>query len=172
MSRLVITNCHLIDAVSDHAQPDASVAIEDGLITRIETSGNRIDADGARVIDAQGGWLLPGLWDVHVHLMFPYPPPRTIPERVVSYGKNAMEGLTESGVTGIRSGGIEHWIDVAWRDAFASGQYLGPSGLRLWLLSHHHRRPRHQMAVLPAVRRPRGLRPRCPQTDREQRRPH
>ena len=126
MSRLVITNCHLIDSLSDHAHPDASVAIEDGLITRIETNNTKIDPDGATVIDARGGWLLPGLWDVHVHLMFPDPPPKTIPHRVVKYGNNAMEGLTESGVTGIRSGGIENWIDVAWRDAFASGQYLGP----------------------------------------------
>ena len=49
MSRLVITNCHLIDSLSDHAQPDASVAIEDGLITRIETNNTKIDPDGATV---------------------------------------------------------------------------------------------------------------------------
>lgn len=126
MNRLVLTNCHLIDGVADDAQPDASVAIEDGLITQITTGNEKIDANGGRVIDAQGGWLLPGLWDVHVHLMFPDPPPATIPEKVIKYGRNAMEGLTESGVTSIRSAGIEHWIDVAWRDAFASKLYLGP----------------------------------------------
>ena len=98
MSRLVISNCHLIDSLSDHAHPDASIAIEDGLITRIETNNTKIDADGGQVIDARGGWLLPGLWDVHVHLMFPDPPPKTIPHRVVKYGNNAMEGLSESGV--------------------------------------------------------------------------
>ena len=88
MSRLVLTNCHLIDGVAGGAQPDASVAIEDGLITRIATGGEKIDADGGRVIDARGGWLLPGLWDVHVHLMFPDAPPKTIPERVIKYGLN------------------------------------------------------------------------------------
>ncbi|MCH7997157.1 MAG: amidohydrolase family protein [Chloroflexi bacterium] len=124
--KTVVTNCHLIDVVSDGPRPDASVAIEDGKITAIASGGGAVDSDGARVIDAQGGWLLPGLWDVHVHLMFPDPPPATIPGRVIKYGLNAMEGLTESGVTGIRSGGIENWIDVAWRDAFDSGAYLGP----------------------------------------------
>ncbi|MCH8088827.1 MAG: amidohydrolase family protein [Chloroflexi bacterium] len=124
--KTVVTNCHLIDVVSDEPRPDASVAIEDGKITAIASGGGAVDSDGARVIDAQGGWLLPGLWDVHVHLMFPDPPPATIPGRVIKYGLNAMEGLTESGVTGIRSGGIENWIDVAWRDAFDSGEYLGP----------------------------------------------
>ena len=108
----MVTNCHLIDVVSDGPRPDASVAIEDGKITEIASGGGAVDSDGARVIDAQGGWLLPGLWDVHVHLMFPDPPPATLPGRVIKYGLNAMEGLTESGVTGIRSGGIENWIDV------------------------------------------------------------
>ena len=126
MNRVVLTNCQLIDGVADDAYPDASVAIEDGLITRIAAGNEKIDADGGTVIDARGEWLLPGLWDVHVHLQFPDPPPKTIPERVIRYGRNAMEGLTESGVTGIRSAGVEHWIDVAWRDAFASGEHLGP----------------------------------------------
>ena len=126
MNRLVITNCHLIDGVADAAHPDATVAIKDGLIAEVATGSDRVAVDGATVIDAEGGWLLPGLWDVHVHLQFPEPPPATLPERVIRYGRNAMEGLTESGVTGIRSGGVEDWIDVAWRDAFASGQYLGP----------------------------------------------
>ena len=67
MNRLVLTNCHLIDGVNDEALPDASVAIEDGIITRITTGNDKIDADGGRVIDARGGWLLPGLWDVRKH---------------------------------------------------------------------------------------------------------
>ncbi|MEE9247114.1 MAG: amidohydrolase family protein [Dehalococcoidia bacterium] len=124
--KTIVTNCHLIDGVSDDPRPDASVAIEDGKITEVASGGGAVDSDGARVIDARGGWLLPGLWDVHVHLMFPDPPPATVPGRVIKYGLNAMEGLTEAGVTGIRSGGVENWIDVAWRDAFASGEYLGP----------------------------------------------
>ena len=125
MNRTVVTNCHLIDGVSDDAQPDATVVIDDGRINRITTGSERVDADGGRVVDARGGWLLPGLWDVHVHLMFPDPPPETLPEKVIKYGLNAMEGLTEGGVTSIRSAGVEHWIDVAWRDAFASNLYLG-----------------------------------------------
>ena len=126
MNRLVITNCHLIDGVADAARPDASVAVENGLIAEVATGNDRVAVDGATVIDADGGWLLPGLWDVHVHLQFPEPPPATLPESVIRYGRNAMEGLTDSGVTGIRSAGVEDWIDVAWRDAFDSGRYLGP----------------------------------------------
>ncbi|MEE9199626.1 MAG: amidohydrolase family protein [Dehalococcoidia bacterium] len=124
--KTVITNCHLIDGVSDGPKPDASVVMENGLIAQVATGGEWVETDGAQVIDAQGGWLLPGLWDVHVHLMFPDPPPTTLPARVIRYGLNAMEGLMEGGVTAIRSAGVEHWIDVAWKQAFDSGQALGP----------------------------------------------
>ena len=126
MSRVVVTNFHLIDGVSDAPRADATLSIEDGLISHIAVGNDRVDTDNATVIDARGGWLLPGLWDVHVHLQFPEPPPDTTAERVIRYGRNAMDGLTQSGVTAIRSAGVEDWIDVAWRDAFASGKYLGP----------------------------------------------
>lgn len=124
--KTVITNCHLIDGVSDEAKPDASILIDGNRVIDIATNGTKVDTQGANIIDASGGWLLPGLWDIHVHLMFPDPAPPTIAERVTKYGLNAIQGLTESGVTGIRSGGVEDWIDVAWRDAFNAGWYLGP----------------------------------------------
>ena len=79
-----------------------------------------------RTIDCRGGWLLPGLWDVHVHLQFPDPAPEDLPTKTIRYGQNAIEGMLEGGVTGIRSAGVEEWIDVAWRDAISSGQVVGP----------------------------------------------
>ena len=124
--RTVVTNCHLIDGVSDEAKTEATIAIDGGRIVDIATNGNVVETSETHMIDAKGGWLLPGLWDVHVHLMHPDPPPPTLPERVIRYGRNAMEGLIKGGVTGIRGGGVEHWIDVAWREAFNSGGFLGP----------------------------------------------
>jgi len=127
--RTVVTNCHLIDGMSDEAKDDANIAIDGDRIVDIVTNGDVVETAGTRVIDAKGGWLLPGLWDVHVHLMHPDPPPPTLPERVIRYGRNAMEGLIRGGVTGIRSGGVEHWIDVAWREAFNSGGFFQSSVL-------------------------------------------
>ncbi|MFQ5875414.1 MAG: amidohydrolase family protein, partial [Dehalococcoidia bacterium] len=124
--KIVITNCHLIDGVSDEPRPDASIVIEDGRITQVASGGEKVETGGAQVIDGQGGWLLPGLWDVHVHLMFPDQPPDELSDRVIKYGLNAIEGLRDGGVTGIRSAGVENWIDVAWKQAFDSGEYVGP----------------------------------------------
>ncbi|MFQ5933396.1 MAG: amidohydrolase family protein [Dehalococcoidia bacterium] len=124
--KTVITNCHLIDAVSDEARPDSTVAVEDGRIVQVVWGGGQVETDGAEIIDGQGGWLLPGLWDVHTHLMFPDAPPDGLAARVVEYGRKAIEGLKEGGVTGIRCAGHENWIDVALKRAFDSGEWIGP----------------------------------------------
>ncbi len=123
--RTAITNCNLIDGVSDEAIADVTVVLEGQRIVGVEAgSGGGTSAD--RVIDCGGGWLLPGLWDVHAHMGFPGPVPEEIRDRVVYYGHNAMKALRSYGVTGLRTVGTDNWIDVAWRDAFAKGQFVGP----------------------------------------------
>ena len=126
MQDIILKNFHLIDCVSSEAVPDASLKIVNGRISDIASHGNDIEAKGSQIIDLQGHWLLPGLWDVHVHLMFPDLAPPTIPERVIKYGLNATEGITEGGVTSIRTAGTEDWIDVAWRESFNAGNAIGP----------------------------------------------
>jgi len=126
MPNLVLKNFHLVDCLSSDIIPDASLEIVSGRISKITTHGEAIDSNDVRTIDLEGSWVLPGLWDVHVHLMFPDPPPTTSPERVIKYGLNAIEGIKQSGVTSIRTAGTEDWIDVAWRDTFNSGATIGP----------------------------------------------
>jgi len=123
----LITNCRLIDGVSQEVRPSASVAIEKGRITKVTSDGTGIDRNGKQVIDCNGGWLLPGLWDVHIHLQFPdISPPDDAAVRTIRYGINAMEGLREAGVTAIRTAGTDNWIDVAWKNVFAAGELQGP----------------------------------------------
>ena len=125
--KTILTNCQLIDSVSEAPRPDSSVAIENGRIVEVASDGERVNGKGAGVIDARNAWLLPGLWDVHIHLQFPdISPPPDIAVRTIRYGHNAMEGFREAGITGIRTAGTDNWIDVAWKHAFASGQFLGP----------------------------------------------
>jgi imidazolonepropionase-like amidohydrolase len=44
-----------------------------------------------------------------------------------------MAAFTDSGVIGFRSAGVHHFMDVAWKRAFDSGQYVGP---RLYACGH------------------------------------
>ena len=123
---LVLTNANLIDCVNPQTIEAASVTIEDGRITKILDGSHSPSTRDAQVIDLNGSYLLPGLWDVHVHLGGASIANAPVTEQTVEAGRNAIEGLVESGVTGIRSGGAGHFIDVAWKRAFDSGRYTGP----------------------------------------------
>jgi imidazolonepropionase-like amidohydrolase len=68
IERLVLTNANLIDAVTPGVVAGASVTIEGDRVVEV-LGGRRSPAThDARVIDLRGAYLLPGLWDVHVHL--------------------------------------------------------------------------------------------------------
>ena len=101
---LVLTNANLIDCVRPGVLAGARVTIEGGRIVAVSDGSGPI-AGGAQVIDLGGGYLLPGLWDVHVHLEWPRLPAATVAELTVQYAANATRGLVESGVTAIRTAG-------------------------------------------------------------------
>jgi hypothetical protein len=66
---LVIQNVTIIDATGADPRPGMSVAIKDGRIAAIKKS---IKAPkGTDIVDGAGKFLIPGLWDMHVHLNGP-----------------------------------------------------------------------------------------------------
>ena len=123
---LVLTNANLIDCVKPGAVPEASVTIEGGRIVEVLDGHRSPSAGDARVIDLGGAYLLPGLWDVHVHLEWPRLAGATRAALTVQYAANATRGLTEAGVTGIRTAGTPDFIDVALKRAYDTGLLVGP----------------------------------------------
>lgn len=64
---LLIRDAMVFDGTGRPAYP-ASVLVEDGKIAAIATGGERLTAPkGARVVEARGQALLPGLFDLHTH---------------------------------------------------------------------------------------------------------
>lgn len=66
--RTVITGGPVIsmdDTIGDVA--DGAVLIEDGRIVEVGRRGDAFDGVDAEVIDAEGGWILPGMVDSHRH---------------------------------------------------------------------------------------------------------
>jgi imidazolonepropionase-like amidohydrolase len=61
---IAITNAH-VHPVSSPAF-DGTIVLEDGLISAL--GADVTPPDGAEIVDAHGGWVLPGLVDAHVHL--------------------------------------------------------------------------------------------------------
>ena len=127
--RLVLTNAKVIDCVHPTPVDDATVVVQDGRIAEILAGGRRPapgEGDGATVVDLGGAYLLPGLWDVHVHPDYLSLADVPLADQVTRFGHRLMTALTEAGVTGVRCAGAHHFMDVAWRRAFDAGQFVGP----------------------------------------------
>ncbi|MEP2988158.1 MAG: amidohydrolase family protein [Parasphingorhabdus sp.] len=66
---LIIQNVTTIDAVSGE-RPNMDVAIASDRIVSVKPSGGKATATGTNIIDGTDKFLIPGLWDAHVHLAY------------------------------------------------------------------------------------------------------
>lgn len=88
---LAILNVTVVDAVAG-ARDAQTVVVRDGRITAVQDAGETVQA--TETVDGTGQYLIPGLWDFHVHL--------TYDERFTQ----AMPGLfLNHGITSIRDTG-------------------------------------------------------------------
>lgn len=63
---LIITGARLFDPQTGATRPDANILVENGKINRI-TFGTPEIPSGCEQLDASGKFVMPGLWDMHVH---------------------------------------------------------------------------------------------------------
>ena len=124
--RTLLTHATLIDCVNPLPVAGATVVIEDGRIAEIQTGGKQPAGGDARIIDLAGAYLLPGLWDVHIHPDYLSPADMPLADQVTLFGHRLMATLTESGIIGLRCAGAHDFMDAAWKRAFDAGQYVGP----------------------------------------------
>jgi len=124
--RLVLTNANIIDCVGEQPIRGGSVVIERGRIGEVLDGTRSPDIRNADVIDLKGAYLLPGLWDVHIHPDYVAETGANVVDQTIAFGQRLMDGLTEAGVVGVRCAGAAHFMDVAWKRAFDTGQYVGP----------------------------------------------
>ncbi len=132
--RTLLTHATLVDCVNPVAQPDCALLIEEGRIKEIFHAKHVPSVGDAEVIDLKGAWLLPGLWDVHIHPdYFNTLADMPLADQITLFGSRLQSALLDSGMVGFRCGGAHHYMDVAWKRAFASGQHVGP---RLFASGH------------------------------------
>ena len=89
---IVIENITLIDA-KNVTRTNQTVSIENGVIQSIGSA--KLDMEDSQIIDGEGKYLIPGLWDAHVHLTF-------IPEidhetHFKLYLKNGVTSIRDTG---------------------------------------------------------------------------
>jgi imidazolonepropionase-like amidohydrolase len=114
---LAITHVTVIDTTGGTAKPDMTVTVRGNRISGIERASSKIPA-GAHVIDGRGKFLIPGLWDMHVHTNFGDWLPGG--EEII------LPLFVANGVTGIRDmGGDLHQL-LEWRKQIDASAILGP----------------------------------------------
>jgi imidazolonepropionase-like amidohydrolase len=65
---VAFTNARLFDSVDASVKPGTTVLVEGNRIAAVGPDGGVAIPEGAERIDADGKTLMPGLWDMHVHL--------------------------------------------------------------------------------------------------------
>jgi imidazolonepropionase-like amidohydrolase len=131
--RTILSNATLIDCVNPTPSRNATVVVENGRISEILTGGRKPASSDSMSVDLGGAYLMPGLWDVHVHPDYLSLAEAPLADQVALFGHRLMSALTESGIVGFRCAGTHSFMDVAWKRAFDSGQYVGP---RLYACGH------------------------------------
>ncbi len=124
---LALTGARLIDGTGREPIEDACVLIEGG---EIKAAGGKSEVrvpDGARVIQAGGKTVMPGLVDPEVHLSSGPPPTDDAPleTQALKAACNAVR-ILRAGVTTIGNAGFGENTDVRIRDAIADGIVAGP----------------------------------------------
>ena len=107
---LAIVGATLIDGTGAVPVADAAVVIEKGRIVAVGPRSKVRIPRHAKIVDAQGKTILPGLWDMHAHF------------EQVEWGPIYLA----AGVTTVRDCGNEFEFITAVRDAIAQRRGLGP----------------------------------------------
>ena len=116
---VVITDVNVVDVRTGEIHPEQTVIIDRG---RIVSVGSRKDTRYPRnapvIINGKGFYLIPGLWDMHVHLVFGdwFPLAQEI----------SLPLFVANGVTGVRDMGSELATVQAWRNEIEGQRLIGP----------------------------------------------
>ena len=116
---IIITHVTVINPGSSSVQRDMTVIIEGDHFVSVSHSPSFLQDDRKPTrIDGTGQFLIPGLWDMHVHSAFGdwFPGGRDI----------ILPLFIANGVTGVRDMGGDLPVLAGWRKQIAGGEIIGP----------------------------------------------
>jgi imidazolonepropionase-like amidohydrolase len=108
---LAIVNVHVVDLEHGSVDSNRTVLIDGGRIAGIVQSG-REPAGFKQVREVAGTFVIPGLWDMHVHLGLS--------------SRSTIPLYVANGITGVRDMGGSFPLVRGWADSVASGLLMGP----------------------------------------------
>jgi imidazolonepropionase-like amidohydrolase len=115
--RLRIAHVTIVDTRTGALSRDMDVDVADGRIAAVRRASSAPRPTGAILVDGRGKFLIPGLWDCHIHLSWST--------------DSALPLLVALGVTSVRDMGSNFSQIEGWRARMASGDLVGPRIMRV-----------------------------------------
>lgn len=94
---LILSNINIVNSETGEIEKNKDVIIVNDRISSIIPSNRQVEYEAKEVIDASGKFLIPGLWDMHVHLS--------------KVGETSLPLFVLNGVTGVRDMGGD-WTEL------------------------------------------------------------
>lgn len=115
---LVIHNIQIVDVEKGKIIEKQAIKVSNGKIEKIAPL-KQIDSKNAKIIDGKGKYLIPGLWDMHVHLEG---------ENLVEDNLALFDVFLAHGITTVRDAASDLGEQVLkWRNEINEGKIVGPT---------------------------------------------
>ncbi len=108
---LVFMGVTVVDVESGRLVADRVVVVQGKSVTAVGAANVYVPPPGATVVPSAGKYVIPGLWDMHVHHTFAWP--------------GLLDLALVSGVTGVRDLQSDDFL-FTWRDEIRDGKRVGP----------------------------------------------
>lgn len=121
---IIIVNGNLVNVVGkDSIITNAMIVIKDGILNYVGKIDSSKIASNSFVINAQGKYILPGLWDMHAHLM----QAEWLPKYILQ------------GVTTVRDCGNEFDFINSLQEAVTKNKIMGPNIIKAGLIDGNNK---------------------------------
>lgn len=115
---ILITHAEVIDVETGEILSDQMIGINDGTIAFISGDYSK-SYDAKETIEADGKYVIPGLWDMHIHFRGG--------EELIEENENLIPLFLANGITGVREAGGDMTNKIfKWQDAIEVGTMVGP----------------------------------------------
>ena len=142
-----ITGGTLIDGTGAGPGPNPGIFINEGSIISVGEPDSL--PDDAREINADGKWVLPGLFDLHAHITFKLAGARDLEDDVINAlrSERFLERYQEIGVTVVRDVASRYHVGYSLKRAQRDGLIGGRQDLCVGSVDYHNGRSCHGISA-------------------------
>ena len=116
---ILIDHANVIDVKTGELKKDQQIGVRNDTILFLREAGNTSDLNTAQTLDATDKFVIPGLWDMHVHFRGG--------DELIQENKNLLPLFIANGITGVREAGGDMTTEIfKWRKAITAGELAGP----------------------------------------------